>query len=89
MITTFKTSINVYNPVLDAEFETIVVVTYCHEIAVRPTLYDPGEAEVFDFISIVDAASGKELTENEIDMVVVCEELEAEIRAFYADQENF
>jgi hypothetical protein len=86
---TFSTSIYIYDPVLDGDVYTPVHVEYIYEREWPSTEYDPGEPELFEICSIVDKNTGIELTEEHIDMDMICEELEKEIRETLEDEKNF
>jgi hypothetical protein len=86
MQNTFQTVIQFYDQLLDVEIETPVRVSYVYEAEWPATEYDPGEAEIFEIVSIVDMNTHQELSDSDIDFVVVCEEIEEEIRSFFANE---
>jgi hypothetical protein len=88
-MSTFETSIYVFNETLDAEILTPVRVEYDYEPEWISTDCDPGEPELFEITRIVDKNTGKELTEDDIDTKMICEEIEKEIRDFFEDEKDF
>lgn len=82
---TFNTNIWVYNKQHDTDAKTPVCVRYNYEPEWPSNEWDPGEPELFEITSIVDVRTGVELTEEHIDVQMVCEELEKEIRASQGD----
>ena len=89
MTYTFDTKIWIFNEVTDTDVLTPVHVEYNYEKEWPSTEYDPGEPELFEITSIVDKNTGIELTEEHIDVQMICEELEKEIRETLEDEKNF